>query len=312
MPDFSELSDFLRSRRAALTPEEIGLPRLAERRRVPGLRREELALAAGLSVTHYTRLEQGRTGQVSDSVLDAIARTLRLTPDEHSHLMDLARPGRTGPRRAPAPRTACAEPGIRQLIDTFTETPALVLDRRNDILAWNTMGHLLLAAHLEFDAPDDPARRPNLTRMLFLDERTRALYPHWQDEAQLAVASLRLVAGRHPHDKRLAELIGELTMNSEEFAKRWARHPVRTCVAGTKEFDHPLVGSLELSFQSLLVPGVADQRMIAYSARVGTSSEAGLRLLVPSAGTRSAGALPGVQSPPGGSVRASRPSRSAS
>ncbi|MEW2620004.1 helix-turn-helix transcriptional regulator [Streptomyces sp. NPDC048106] len=279
MPDFSELSDFLRSRRAALTPEEIGLPRFAERRRVPGLRREEVAFAAGLSVTHYTRLEQGRTHQVSDSVLDAIARTLRLTPDEHSHLMDLARPVRSGPRRDRSPRTPGADPGIRQLIDTFTDTPALVLDRRNDILAWNAMGHLLLATHLDFEAPEHPARRPNLTRMLFLDDRTRALYPRWREEAHLAVASLRLVAGRHPNDQRLAELVGELTMNSEEFAERWARHPVRTCVAGTKELDHPLVGSLELSFQSLLVPGAADQRVIAYSARVGTSSEAGLRLL---------------------------------
>ncbi|MFD7135386.1 helix-turn-helix domain-containing protein [Streptomyces sp. NPDC059894] len=279
MPDFSELSDFLRSRRAALTPEEIGLPQLAERRRVPGLRREEVALAAGLSVTHYTRLEQGRTHQVSDSVLDAIARTLRLTPDEYSHLMDLARPEAVTSRRAHAPRTPCADHGVRQLIDTFTDTPALVLDRRNDVLAWNAMGHLLLAMHLDFDAPEHPARRPNLTRMLFLDERNRDLYPRWHDEAQLAVASLRLVAGRYPHDKQLASLVGELTMNSEEFAARWARHPVRTCVAGTKEIDHPLVGAMELSFQSLLVPGAAGQRMIAYTARVGTSSEAGLRLL---------------------------------
>ncbi|WP_435642944.1 helix-turn-helix domain-containing protein [Streptomyces sp. H49] len=279
MPGFSELSDFLRSRRAALTPEEIGLPRLAERRRVPGLRREEVALAAGLSVTHYTRLEQGRAQQVSDSVLDAIARTLRLTPDEYGHLMDLARPEPAASRRPPAPRAARADEGVRLLIDSFTDTPALVLDRRNDVLAWNAMGRLLLASHLDPDAPDHPARRPNLTRMLFLDDRTRALYPRWQEEAQLAVASLRLVAGRHPQDKRLAELVGELTVRSEEFARRWAKHPVRTCVAGTKELDHPLVGFLELSFQSLLVPGPSDQRVIAYTARVGSGSEAGLRLL---------------------------------
>lgn len=279
MPDFSELSDFLRSRRAALTPEEIGLPQLAERRRVPGLRREEVALAAGLSVTHYTRLEQGRVHQVSDSVLRAIARTLRLTPDESGHLMDLARPEAITSRRAQTPRTSGAAPGVRQLIDTFTDTPALVLDRRNDILAWNAMGHLLLGMHLPFDAPGHPDRRPNLTRMLFLDEHNRDLYPRWHEEAQLAVASLRLVAGRHPHDKQLAELIGELTMNSEEFAQRWARHPVRTCVAGTKEIDHPLVGSMELSFQSLLLPEAAGQRVIAYTARPGSSSDAALRLL---------------------------------
>ncbi len=279
MRDFSELSDFLRSRRAALTPEEIGLPQLAERRRVPRLRREEVALAAGLSVTHYTRLEQGRTQQVSDSVLEAIARTLRLTPDEHSHLMDLARPEKSASRRAPAARPECADHGVRQLIDTFADTPALVLDRRNDVLAWNAMGHLLLAMHLDADAPDHPATRPNLTRMLFLDERVRDLYPRWHDEAQLAVASLRLVAGRYPHDKRLAELVGELILNSEDFAARWARHPVRTCVAGVKEIDHPLAGPMELSFQSLLVPGASGQRMIAYTAQVGTGSEAALRLL---------------------------------
>ncbi|MET7286731.1 helix-turn-helix transcriptional regulator [Streptomyces sp. NPDC005573] len=277
MTDFSELSDFLRSRRAALTPEDIGLPQFAQRRRVPGLRREEVALAAGLSVTHYTRLEQGRMQGVSDSVLGAVARTLRLNPDEYSHLQDLARPEAPGPRRAPAAHQA--DQSLCQLIDTFTDTPALVLDLRNDILAWNPMGHLLLGMHLDSDAPRTAAGRPNLTRMLFLDERVRDLYPHWDDEAQLAVASLRLVAGRHPHDKRLAELVGELIMNSEDFAARWARHPVRTCVAGTKELHHPLVGAMELSFQSLVVPGPSEQRLIAYSARPGSGSEAGLRLL---------------------------------
>ncbi|MGW0608426.1 helix-turn-helix transcriptional regulator [Streptomyces sp. NPDC002644] len=282
MRDFSELSDFLRSRRAALTPEEIGLPQLAERRRVPGLRREEVALAAGVSLTHYTRLEQGRAQQVSDAVLEAIARTLRLTADERTHLMDLARPEPPAHRRPQAPRPRRADQAgqeLRQLIDTFTDTPALVLDRRNDVLAWNAMGHLLLAMHLDFDAPADPSRRPNLTRMLFLDEHTGDLYPRRQDEAQLAVASLRLVAGRHRHDRQLAELVGDLMLNSEEFAELWARHPVRTCVAGVKEFDHPLVGAMRLSFQSLLVPGDDGQRVIAYSARPGSGSEAALRLL---------------------------------
>jgi transcriptional regulator with XRE-family HTH domain len=283
--DFSELSDFLRSRRAALTPEEIVLVQLAERRRVPGLRREELALAAGVSLTHYTRLEQGRAQHVSDAVLEAVARTLRLTSDEYTHLMDLARPessdaargGGTGHARTARP--ASADHGMRQLIDTFTDTPALILDRRNDVLAWNAMGHLLLAMHLDFEAPASSSRRPNLTRMLFLDENVRNLYPRWQDEAQLAVASLRLVAGRHRNDRQLAELVGELMLNSEDFAERWARHPVRTCVAGVKEFDHPVAGPMELSFQSLLVPGDGGQRMIAYSARPGTDSEAALRLL---------------------------------
>jgi transcriptional regulator with XRE-family HTH domain len=277
--DHSELSDFLRRRRAALTPQEIGLPQLAERRRVQGLRREEVTMAAGVSLTHYTRLEQGRAQHVSDAVLDAIARTLRLTPDEHTHLMDLARPETTTPRRPRTTRPSSVDHGLRQLIDTFTDTPALVLDHRNDILAWNPMGHLLLAMHLDFDAPAVASRRPNLTRMLFLDERVRDLYPHWHDEAELAVASLRLVAGRHRNDRQLAELIGDLMINSEEFADRWARHPVRTCVAGVKELDHPLAGPMTLSFQSLLVPTDSGQRMIAYSAEAGSTSEAALRLL---------------------------------
>lgn len=278
MRDFSELSDFLRSRRAALTPEEIGLPQFTDRRRVPGLRREEVALAAGVSLTHYTRLEQGRSNNVSDAVLDAIARTLRLTADEHAHLTDLAHPDDTAGGRGAAARPDCADHGIRQLIDSLADTPAVVLDRRNDIMAWNSMGHLLLAMHIDVQAPQSSVR-PNLTRLLFLDEHSRALYPRWQEEAQLAVASLRLVAGRHPGDKRLASLVGDLTMNSEDFATRWARHPVRTCIAGVKEIDHPLVGAMELSFQSLLIPGAADQRLIAYSAEAGSTSEAALRLL---------------------------------
>lgn len=273
----SELGDFLKSRRDALRPEDVGLRSYGDRRRVPGLRREELALLAGVSITHYTRLEQGRSSSASDAVLDAIARALQLTDDETAHLKDLARPART---HRPAPtRPEYVSPTARQLLDAMTDVPALVLDRRNDILAWNRLGHGLLAGHLDPAGTDDPARRPNLTRMLFLDAHTRELYSRWQEEAQLAVASLRLVAGRYPDDRRLAELVGQLVMNSPDFAERWARHPVRTCTSGIKQIHHPVVGEMELAFENLQIPGDSGQRMIAYSAAPGTVSEASLRLL---------------------------------
>lgn len=273
----SELGDFLKSRRAALRPEDIGITPQPSRRRVTGLRREELAMLAGVSITHYTRLEQGRATTASDSVLDAIARTLRLTEDETAHLKDLARPA-AGSRPAP-PRVEHAGASARQLLAAMTDVPALVLDRRNDVLAWNQLGHALLAGHLAPDSPGTAAARPNLIRMLFLDERYRQLYSNWNEEAVLAVASLRLVAGRHPDDRRLAELIGRLSMLSPEFASRWARHPVRTCTSGLKRLQHPSVGVMDLSFENLCIPGSSGQRLIAYTAEPGSPSEAALRLL---------------------------------
>lgn len=272
-----ELGDFLRSRRAGLDPEELGLKAYGTRRRVSGLRREELAMLAGVSVTHYTRLEQGRATGASDAVLDALARALRLTEDETAYLKDLARPSTS--TRPASPRPEYASRSARRLLEAMTEVPALVLDRRNDILAWNRLGHALIAGHLDPAAPENPATRPNLTRMLFLDEHFRELYSNWAEEATLAVASLRLVAGRHPDDRRLAELIGRLVIQSKEFAARWARHPVRTCTSGVKHFRHPIVGSMELYFENLLIPGGSGQRIIAYSAVSGSPSDAALRLL---------------------------------
>ncbi|MEV6803920.1 helix-turn-helix transcriptional regulator [Streptomyces sp. NPDC017248] len=274
----SELGDFLKSRRAALRPEEVGITPHPTRRRVTGLRREELAMLANISITHYTRLEQGRATSVSDGLLDALARTLRLTDDETAHLKDLARPATASSRPAP-PRVAHASASARQLLAAMTDVPALILDRRNDVLAWNHLGHALLAGHLAPESPETPATRPNLTRMLFLDEQYRELYANWDDQAQLAVAALRLEAGRHPDDRSLAELVGQLTMNCDEFASRWARHPVRTCTSGVKHLRHPLVGAMELSFENLVLPGTSGQRMIAYTAEPGSPSEAALRLL---------------------------------
>ncbi|MEU9166911.1 helix-turn-helix transcriptional regulator [Streptomyces sp. NPDC048420] len=274
----SELGNFLKSRRAALRPEEVGIAPHPTRRRVTGLRREELAMLAGVSITHYTRLEQGRAVSASDSVLEAIARTLRLSDDETAHLKDLARPTATSCRPA-APRAAQAGASTRQLLAAMTDVPALVMDRRNDVLAWNHLGHALLAGHLAPESPDTPATRPNLTRMLFLDEQYRKLYTHRAEQAELAVAALRLVAGRHPDDRALAGLVGQLTMKSDEFATLWARHPVRTCTSGVKHLRHPLVGAMELSFENLVIPGTSGQHLIAYTAEPASPSEAALRLL---------------------------------
>ncbi|MFD5792414.1 helix-turn-helix transcriptional regulator [Streptomyces diastatochromogenes] len=285
----SELGDFLKSRRAALRPEDVGITARPARRRVTGLRREELATLAGVSITHYTRLEQGRAAGVSDAVLGAIARTLRLGEDETAHLVDLARRPTAASRRPAPPRVEHASASAKQLVAAMTDVPALVLDRRGDVLAWNHLGHALLAGHLAADSPGTPAARPNLIRMLFLDERYRELYGDCGEEAQLAVASLRLVAGRHPDDRRLAELVGQLSLHSAEFAALWARHPVRTCTSGVKHLRHPAVGALELSFENLCVPGGSGQRLIAYTAEPGSPSEAALRLLGSIAATGAAG-----------------------
>ncbi|KAA2253837.1 helix-turn-helix transcriptional regulator [Solihabitans fulvus] len=280
----AQLGDFLRTRRARLQPEDVGLVAFGARRRVPGLRREELAQLAGVSVAYYTRLEQGQSGNASDGVLDAIARALRLSEDEQAHLRNLARPART--KRRAAPRPECARPATRALIAAVEGVAAVALDRRNDVLAWNPLGHALLAGHLDFDGPDRPGERPNLSRMLFLDPHTRELYPRWDEEARRAVASLRVVAGGVPDDRLLAEQIGELSMKSPEFAALWSRHPVHKCAFGTKHFHHPLVGAMELSFEAMALPDDSGQRVLLYGAEPGSASEAALRLLATLTGGR--------------------------
>ncbi|MFG2296271.1 helix-turn-helix domain-containing protein [Streptomyces sp. NPDC048603] len=271
------LGAFLRSRRDRIRPEDVGLPVHGTRRRVPGLRREELALLAGVSITYYTHLEQGQSSNASDAVLDALARALRLTPDEHSHLRDLARPPRAQRERAPRPEYA--RPATRQLLAAMDRVPAVVLDRRNHVLAWNPLGHALLAGHLAADSPDHPADRPNLTRMLFLDLHTRELYPDWRTEARTALAALRLVAGRHPQDRALAELIGSLMLQSTEFAELWSRQPVRECTVGVKTMHHPVVGPLSLDFETLNLGDGTGHRMLTYSAAPDSPSAAALALL---------------------------------
>jgi transcriptional regulator with XRE-family HTH domain len=268
-----ELGEFLKSRRARLSPEELDLPSFA-RRRVPGLRREELAQLAGVSVDYYVRLEQGRAGHPSEGVLDALARALRLDDDEREHLYDLCRPG---PRRRRPARPERVRPELRRLVETL-EVPAMLLGRRMDVLAWNR-----LAAALVVDWGALPPGRRNTAHHFFLDEGARELYLDWDANAESTVAYLRLAAGRHPDDPQLAALIGELSVKSEEFRRWWARHGVRDKTHGTKRFQHPVVGRLELAFETLALPADGDQLLILYTAEPGSESETALRLLASAA-----------------------------
>lgn len=270
-----ELGEFLRTMRGRLSPESMGVTSYGARR-VPGLRREELAQLAGVSVTYYTRLEQGQSQNASDDVLDAIARALQLNEDETAHMRDLARPPK---RRQRAARAEVARPGLRQMVAAMRGVAAVVMDHCSDVLAWNPLGHQLLAGHYAAASPDSPLDRPNLTRMLFLDPHTRELYTRWEEEAKRSVASLRLVAGRYAEDRRLAELIGELSMKSPEFAGLWSRHPVLNCTSGVKYFHHPVVGRMELQFEVMGVGDQSGQRVLVYSAEAGSSGDAALRLL---------------------------------
>ncbi|GGK96434.1 helix-turn-helix domain-containing protein [Sphaerisporangium melleum] len=270
------LGAFLRSRRAAVKPEDVGIVSYGARR-VPGLRREELAQLAGVSATYYARLEQGHSANASTSVIDAIAQALDLNADERAHLHDLARP--TPVKRRRAVRPAVPRPGTRRIIEAMSDVPAVVLGRRTEVLVWNRLGHLLLAGHCDFEAPSRTADRPNLTRMLFLDAHHRDLYANWDEEATRAVASLRLVAGRHPDDRELAELIGELSMRSPQFASLWSRHPVATCTSGTKHIRHPEVGELLLDFEVLHLPDDSGHRVLLYSAEAGGPSHTALAAL---------------------------------
>ncbi|NWL11042.1 transcriptional regulator [Paenarthrobacter nitroguajacolicus] len=283
MGTYSELGEFLRIRRASLQPEDVGVLNYGIRR-VPGLRREELAMLAGVSTTYYTRLEQGLSTNASEAVIDAVARALNLSKDERVHLFNLARPGKTK-RRTPA-KPDKVRPGTLRLIQSMPGTPAVVLGRRSEVLAWNALGHRLVAGHLDFAAPEAPSTRPNMTRLLFLDDHTRELYTRWPEEARRAVASLRLVAGKSADDHELASLVGELTLKSPDFAKLWARHPVENCMSGVKYLHHPEVGYLELNFEVLTPPDESGHRVLLYAADPESAAEGALQLLQVSGDTR--------------------------
>jgi hypothetical protein len=247
-------------------------------RRVPGLRREEVAMLAGMSVTYYARLEQGQHVNASDAVIDSLARALALTEVEHKHLTDLSGIRRRNPKTSRT-RPDHVRPGTKRLVDSMGNVPSVVLGKRTEVLAWNQPGHRLIACHLDFDAPDTPAERPNMTRMLFLDGATRALYPQWRTEAGRAVASLRLLSGRFAADTELAALVGELTLKSPEFASLWAEHPVENCMSGHKILNHPQLGTLELGFEVLTMPDDSGHRVLTYTAEPGSETATALARL---------------------------------
>ncbi|SNS23229.1 Transcriptional regulator, contains XRE-family HTH domain [Streptosporangium subroseum] len=278
MNKHGHLADFLQARRGRLRPEDVGLQTYGERRRVPGLRREELAMLAGISAPYYTRLEQGQSRNASPEVLDAIAGALRLDDSERAHLHALARAPKRG-GLAGRPRVERITPATSALLAAFENTPAIVIGRRSDVLAWNRQGHGLFAGHLDPDSPDDPGRRPNMARLVFLDAHTRDLYTDWPAKARAVVGNLRLTAGRYPDDPLLAGLIGELTMRSPEFSAMWADHRVLPCDVADYEMRHPLVGTLTVTQQTLQSPQGNGPALVVATADPGSPSATALTLL---------------------------------
>lgn len=261
------MGEFLRSRRARVSPEDVGLPG-GGRRRVPGLRREELALLAGVSVDYYMRLEQGRTPAVSDAVLDAVARVLRLDETEREHLRNLVRPA---PRKRPAPQRL--RPGLRRMLEMMGDMPTFIMGRRADVLAWNPLAGAL------YSFEDLPRSMHNAARYTFLHPYARTFYRDWPQVAAETVAYLRLDAGRHPEDEVLAAMVEELSVKDELFRKLWAQHPVVEKTHGLKRMRHPVVGDLDLHYETLTLPADPDIALNTYTAPAGSVAEERLRLL---------------------------------
>jgi transcriptional regulator with XRE-family HTH domain len=269
-----EIREFLTSRRGRITPEQAGLPTYGPRR-VPGLRREEVAVLAGVSIQYYTRLERGDANGVSDSVLDALARALQLDDAERAHLFDLARaaqPTAARPRRRPARQHV--RPEIQWTLDAITGAPAFVSNDRLDILAANQLGRALFS---ELYAA--PTRPVNTARFVFLDPRAEATFGDWDRVAGESVAILRSAAGRDPHNRELSELVGELATQSEAFRTRWAAHNVRFHNTGVKHFNHPVVGDLHLTYNRLDLAAHPGLTLFTYTAEPGSRSEEALKLL---------------------------------
>jgi transcriptional regulator with XRE-family HTH domain len=270
----SEIREFLASRRARITPEQAGLPVFGGTRRVPGLRREELAMLAGVSVDYYTRLERGNLKGVSESVLEALARALRLDEAERAHLFDLARaagPTTARPRRRSPQKV---RPSVQRILDAMTGAPALVQNGRLDILAANPLARALYSEMFA-----DPVRPANHARFVFSNPRSRDFLADWDRAATDTVAILRSEAGRDPYDRGLSDLVGELSTRSEEFRTRWAAHNVRIHQTGVKHFRHPVVGDLGLTFEMLELSADPGLSILTYSAERGTRSEEALSLL---------------------------------
>jgi len=276
----TDLRQFLASRRARITPQQAGLPTYGGLRRVPGLRREEVALLAGVSVEYYTRLERGNANGVSDSVLEALVRVLQLDDAERAHLYDLTRGATTAARARRRPARPGVRPGVQQLLDAMTDVPAFVQNGRLDVPAANPLARALYADLFDDAGPGDGAgRTPNHARYAFLDPRAPDLYPDWQRVAADIVAQLRAEVGRSPDDRELTELIGELATRSPQFSALWATHDVRWHTTGTKRFHHRVVGDLTLTYEGLALPADPGQTLITFTAEPGSPSQHALVFL---------------------------------
>ena len=291
MDNHAEIKAFLSSRRAKITPQQAGLSAYAGNRRVPGLRRSEVADLAGVSVEYYAKLERGDLSGVSDSVLEALSRALQLDEAEHAHLLDLARaagPAARTRRKTPAQQV---RPTIQRLLDLMTEVPAIVNNARLDLVAANTLGQALFGP--VYASPGRPANQPvNHARFTFLDPGARDFWTDWERAANDSVAQLRTEAGRDPYDQGLTSLVGELSTRSEAFRIRWAAHDVRLHRTGLKHFHHPVVGDLHLNFEVMELPADPGLSLLAFSADAGSPSDDALHLLASWAATHDpAGAL---------------------
>lgn len=272
-----EVREFLSNRRARITPQQAGLPAFGINRRVTGLRREEVALLAGMSIDYYIRLERGNLSGASDSVLDALSHALQLDDAERAYLYDLAR-AVTAPERRPPAATGRIRPVVLRMLDAMTGLPAYVRNGRFDILAANSLGRALYAP--VYDSPLFAQRGPvNTARFLFLDPGSADFWPEWEKAANDSVAFLRTETGRSPHDKGLTDLIGELCTKSDDFARRWARHDVKFQRSGVKHLRHPLVGDLALPYEALDLPADPGLRITVYSPEPDSPGRQALGLL---------------------------------
>ncbi|MET8248104.1 helix-turn-helix transcriptional regulator [Streptomyces sp. NPDC005202] len=266
----NELGEFLKVRRAELSPRTVGLPDTAGPRRVAGLRREEVAQLAAISTDYYTRLEQGRI-QASAPVLDALAQALHLDDDQRNYLFSLAGKETARPRRRARQKV---QPQLRRLLDDLTATPAIVMGRRMDVIAWNSLASALIT-----DFGQIPEKHRNYVRILFTDPAMRTLYADWETVARTCVAQLRMEAAKYPDDPRLTALVGELSVQDPHFRKWWAAHHVATLSVGTKILRHPVAGELSLDWDTLTASTDPDQQLVIWTAEVGTPTHDGLRIL---------------------------------
>ncbi|MGZ4609378.1 MAG: helix-turn-helix transcriptional regulator [Actinomycetes bacterium] len=281
MNNRNEVREFLSSRRARLTPQQAGLPSYGSHRRVPGLRREEVSMLAGLSVDYYTRLERGNLSGASESVLESLAQALQLDDAERANLFHLARTANAGPRTRNRRAAAQAvRPGVQRVLDAMGTAPAWVRNGRADIVASNRMGRALYAPVF-----DDPVRPANTARFAFLNRRATEFYRDWEQTANDMVGVLRAEAGRNPYDRGLTDLVGELSTRSEEFRTRWASHDVRLHRTGHKRLHHPAVGDLDLTYEAMELSSEPGLTLIVYTAEPASPTQDGLNLLASWAAT---------------------------